>query len=141
MNEEKVTLMIDKIVWEKFRRYCAANAFKISGKIQLLLEEEIERGPKTKTLVEVFQEIIDKERGISDSEKTEEEQRSDAEDEPKDDSSNAMIETKSSTVGPIVVAEQTADDPKMVRNKGKIPTIDELRLKKDSEIKEGNSSC
>ncbi len=61
MNEEKVTLTIDKIIWEKFKRYCAANAFKISGKIQLLLNEEIERGPKTKNLLDMFREIVEKE--------------------------------------------------------------------------------
>jgi len=59
MNEEKVTLMIDKIVWEKFRRYCATNAFKISRKIELLLEEEIEKGPNTKNLVDMFKDIME----------------------------------------------------------------------------------
>tara|TARA_Y100000310_G_scaffold82393_1_gene79005 strand:- start:363 stop:1106 length:744 start_codon:yes stop_codon:yes gene_type:complete len=59
-TEEKVTLSLDKIAWEKFKRYCAVNAFKISAKMQLMMEEEIEKGPKTKSLVEMFNEIVEK---------------------------------------------------------------------------------
>jgi len=125
MNEEKITLMIDKIIWEKFRRYCAAHAFKISAKIQLLLEEELERGPQTKNLLDVFQEIINRESkkdAVESKQTTVEPKQTIVEDRPNGPIHEGNVESQSAR--PVY-----EDNPKMI-NSGKVPTISQLMQKK-----------
>jgi|TARA_B100001971_G_C18152709_1_gene516748 hypothetical protein len=62
IEEEKITIGIDKSIWDEFKKYCAVNAFKISKKIELLLREEIERGPKTRDLIDIFKDIVEKQK-------------------------------------------------------------------------------
>lgn len=128
MNEEKVTLMIDRIVWEKFRRYCSVNAFKISGKIQLLLDEEMERGPKTKNLLDMFKEIVEKETK-KDAVKTEQTNLNAGagpyrpEVREKRVFYNGEINRE---VNMPVVSREIIDNPKMNGNIAKVPTIEQL---------------
>ena len=163
--------MIDKIVWEKFRRYCAVNAFKISGKIQLLLEDEMERGPKTKNLLDMFQEIMEKQGSKEDIEKEEmniygeeskdlndlPEQKEEVHEESKpalevyeskvksdvEEAVNSdMNEPKTEIIdyedsdADVEDSEQIElDNPKMIMPGVKVPTIDELKIKKRLDLK------
>lgn len=125
MNEEKVTLLIDKIVWEKFRRYCAANAFKISAKIQLLLDEEIERGPKTKNLLDMFKEIVESKKDMVESRQTNLDVKR-VQEMPAQRADNYMRNNApTNREGGLA----RVDNPKMI-NEGKVPTIDQLMLRK-----------
>ena len=64
MEEEKITIAVNKQTWDEFKGYCTNNAFKLSKKIELMMREEIERGPKTKNLIDVFKEILNKQKNV-----------------------------------------------------------------------------
>lgn len=127
IEEEKITLAINKTIWDEFKKYCSVNAYKISRKIELLLKEEIEKGPKTKNLIEVFKEIIEK-------------QKEEIVDKPVVEEAAKVIPysnslpTETDEIPPIAnIVKPTlnkTDNPKMLGSDKKIPTIEELRIRK-----------
>lgn len=120
LNEEKITVAINKQVWDEFKKYCALNAYKISKKIELLLKEEIEKGPKTKSLIEIFEELVRK-------------QKEDADNQPKlqeelvaDSAGNIAADGVAPVATAIGQTANNSNHPKMIGLYKDTPTIEQL---------------
>ena len=46
MAKEKVSLTIDKELWKEFHKHCNGHAFNLSGKVELLIREELTKSKK-----------------------------------------------------------------------------------------------
>lgn len=62
MVKKGFTVHIEESLIDDFRRYCNLNALKVSAKVELLIQKEIENAKINPTLVEMFQKILDGEK-------------------------------------------------------------------------------
>tara|TARA_Y100000294_G_scaffold77885_1_gene73240 strand:+ start:1139 stop:1600 length:462 start_codon:yes stop_codon:yes gene_type:complete len=59
MGKKGFTIHIDEQIVDNFRTYCNLNALKVSAKVELLLQKELNNAKINPTLVEMFEKILD----------------------------------------------------------------------------------
>ena len=52
MPKQKVTLSIDREIYEKYKKWCEDNAIMLSKKIELFMRDQLEKIKKAKKLKE-----------------------------------------------------------------------------------------
>ena len=107
MPKKKVVLTIDKKLYSNFKKYCKANALKVSQKVELMIEDEIkdfmmEQKKLDPKLVEYFEHLISK----------------------KLKAENIKVPKKAKTI----VKQTLENHPK--NKKKNVPSIDQLRYRK-----------
>ncbi len=47
MGKRKITITVDEKVFAAFKRFCSANAMKVSSKTELLMRDALDEAPAT----------------------------------------------------------------------------------------------
>ncbi|MFH1072506.1 MAG: hypothetical protein V1743_03695 [Nanoarchaeota archaeon] len=55
MQKEKISVCVDKELWQRYQEYCKSQGFSFSGRIELLIRRELEMSTKKE---KKHQEII-----------------------------------------------------------------------------------
>ena len=64
MTKKQVTFTLDEKTFEDFRTYCQLNALKLSAKIELLMNQEMQKAQTNPTLIKLFNEMVDKRKNL-----------------------------------------------------------------------------